>query len=80
MVRVKARGVKRRLAQATFDGDDPERVAQVAARAKRSPRTITRILRYDDEKLMTMDDADNILTAAGGHFHIDCEEGDFIDV
>lgn len=72
--KIKARCIKARLAQATYDGEDPDSVARVAEAAQRSPRTITRILKYDDDKLIDFWDADRLLTAAGGHLDVDCRD------
>lgn len=78
-MKIKAKCIKQRLAQATYNGEDPDSVARVAERAERSPRTITRILRYRDEKLLDYYDADRLLIAAGGHLDVDCGPEDEVD-
>lgn len=78
-VKIKARCVKQRLAQATYNGEDPDSVARVAERAERSPRTITRTLKYRDDKLLDYYDADRLLIAAGGHLDVDCGPDDEVD-
>lgn len=77
--RVKARAIKVVLKRATAGGEDADSVASIAERVGRSPRTITRVIKYPDDKLVQLDLADRLLLAAGGHLSIDCEETDFVE-
>lgn len=78
-VRVRARPIKVVLRRATAGGEDADSVAGIAERVQRSPRTITRVMKYDDDKLVQLDLADRLLLAAGGHMGIDCTDADFVD-
>ncbi len=59
------------------DPEEDESAAVLADRAGyASPRSIYRIMAYDPDYMMSLDSADRLLLAAGGHLSIDCDEGD----
>lgn len=76
-IRVKARCVKAALRAKTHAGTDPDSVALVAERAGRSPRTIYRVMDYEDDKLIQLDLADRLLLACGTVLAIECDEEDY---
>lgn len=59
-------------------GMDPDalarRVAAIASRSGKTPRSINRILAYPADKPMAIALADELLIAAGGMLSIDCPE------
>jgi hypothetical protein len=78
--RVRAGCVKAVLRVKTKAGEDAESVARVAERAGRSPRTIYRVMGYDDSKLLQLDLADRLLLACESQLSIACmDEEDWDD-
>lgn len=56
---------------------DEESAAVLAERAGyASPRSIYRIMAYEPDYMMSLDAADRLLLAAGGHLSVDCDEED----
>lgn len=73
MARVRAGCVQAVIQRAT--GGDADSVKAIGERAGFSHRSMNRIMGYPPEHLLKLHAADQLLTAAGGHLDLDCDEG-----